>query len=204
MIFEEDSEKSEDSQTLVQKRFAQDKVKQLERKDPSDEGKWDDAIKDACEKLNKSENFYTTSSCSGRIVLIKALEEKAEGVFLFKSHEKISFNQLKRELERISKEYKDEVYFKQETCIIVAGCKTIEDAQKLVDKFKEAGWKRTGIMASRKRIIVEAMSTEYMSLPIMDKGKILVDDDYLRRIVREANRRLERVREKIKRFEKLL
>ena len=184
--------------------FEEDKKKQLAREDPSNEGKWDDAIKEICEKLNNSDNYYTTSSCSGRIVLIKNLKEKAEGVFLFKSHEKITFAQLKKELGRVAEEYKQEVYFKQETCIIVTGCKTIEDAQTLVDKFKLAGWKRTGIMASRKRIIVEAMSTEYIALPIMDKGKMLVDDDYLKRIVKDANGKLERVREKILKFEKLL
>ena len=184
--------------------FDEEKKKQLAREDPSNEGKWDDAIKNACEKLNDSDDYYTTSSCSGRIVLIKELEEKAEGVFLFKSHEKITFARLKKELERISEEYKDEVYFKQETCIIVAACSSLDKAQKLVDKFKESGWKRTGIMASRKRIIVEAMSTEYMSLPIMDDGKLLVEEDYLKRIVKEANARLDRVREKISRFEKLL
>src|SRR3989344_5460900 len=119
MKFEEDSEKSGDSQTLSQKRFAQDKKKQIERTDPSNEGKLDDAIKHVCEKLNYLSNYYTTSSCSGRI-------------------------------------------------------------------------------------IVEAISTEYMALPIMDKARILVDDNYLKRIVKEANRKLERVWEKIRRFEKLI
>lgn len=184
--------------------FVQDKIKQLARIDPSNEGKWDEAIKPACEKLNSMDDYYTTSSCSGRIVLIKALEEKAENVFLFKSHNNITFKQLKKELEKIGKDYKDEVYFKQETCIIVAACSNLEKAQELVDKFKLAGWKRTGIMASRKRIIVEAMSTEYMALPIMDSGKILVDEDYLRRITREANKKLDRVREKIQKFEEII
>jgi len=184
--------------------FEQDKEKQLARKDPSDEGKWDDAIASACKKLNENKNHYTTSSCSGRIVLIKALEEKAEGVFLFKTHNKISFKQLKKELERIKKDYKKRVDFKQETCIVVSACRSLEDAQNLVDKFKEAGWKRTGIIASRKRIIVEAMSTEHLALPIIDRGKILVDDVYLKILVRDANLKLDRVREKILRFEKTI
>ena len=174
MKFEEDSEKSGDSQTLSQKRFAQDKKKQIERTDPSNEGKLDDAIKHVCEKLNYLSNYYTTSSCSGRIVLIKNLKEKAENVFLFKTHEKISFKQLKKELERISEKYKDEVYFKQETCIIVSACKSLEDAQNLIDKFKLAGWKRTGIMASRK----EAESKlDKMKQKLQDLGAV-VDENY--------------------------
>jgi len=181
--------------------FEQQKDNQMNRKDPSNEGKWDDAIAGVCEKLNKDKRYYTTSSCSGRIVLIKSLPDKAENVFLFKSHDKITFLKLKKELERISKEYKGRVDFKQETCIVVCACKTLEDAQELLDKFKFAGWKRSGIMASRKRIILECMSTEYMSLPIMDKGKILVDDSYLKLIVKEANNKLERVREKIEKIE---
>jgi len=37
----------------------------------------------------------------------------------------------------------------------------------------------------------------------MDKGNVLVDDDYLKLIVEEANGRLERVWKKIKKLEKM-
>ena len=51
--------------------------------------------------------------------------------------------------------------------------------------------------------MLELMSTEKMELPIADK-KILVSDEFLKLLVREVNKKLSRVREKIKRFESLL
>ncbi len=55
-----------------------------------------------------------------------------------------------------------------------------------------------------KRNMVELHSTESISFPIMENGKILVDDDFLKLIVKEANKKLERTWEKIQKFEKLL
>jgi tRNA(Phe) wybutosine-synthesizing methylase Tyw3 len=37
----------------------------------------------------------------------------------------------------------------------------------------------------------------------MNKGKLLVDNNFLEILVEEANRKLERVREKIRKFESL-
>lgn len=80
--------------------FQQEKNKQLARKDNSDIGKWDKKISSLCEKINNKKEHYTTSSCAGRIVLIISDEKKKSGLFLFRSHEKINFNLLKKELEK--------------------------------------------------------------------------------------------------------
>jgi tRNA(Phe) wybutosine-synthesizing methylase Tyw3 len=49
--------------------------------------------------------------------------------------------------------------------------------------------------------MVELHSTESMSFPIMNNGKILVDDDFLKLVVEIANDKLERTWEKINRLE---
>jgi len=183
--------------------FQQQKKKQLLKKDKSNEGIWDRGIDDLCRKINDKKEYYTTSSCAGRIVLIKELDEKAEDVFLFKSHEKISFPELKKELKKAGK-YKGLIYFKQEPCILHVACLDLGSGLSLLNKAKFAGWKRSGMIASKKRVILELMSTEKLELPVMNKGKLLVDDNYLKLIVKEANRKLKRVREKIKKLEKLI
>ena len=66
--------------------FQQQKKKQLSKKDKSGEGKWDKAISSLCKKINKKDDYYTTSSCAGRIALVKGLPEKAKSAFLFKTH----------------------------------------------------------------------------------------------------------------------
>ena len=183
--------------------FEQDKQKQLSKADKSSIGSWDEKIKELCNKINKSKKYYTTSSCGGRVVLIKALDEKSENVFLFRSHNKINFNELKKALEDAGNKYKGLVEFQQTTCILHVACAFLADAQEIVNKAKLAGWKRSGIMGG-KRNMVELHSTESISFPIMEKGKVLVDDNFLKLIVKEANKKLNRTWEKIQKFEKLL
>lgn len=181
--------------------FQESKKRQLSKADKSSIGSWDEKIKSLCEKINNKKQFYTTSSCGGRIVLIKSLDEKAENVFLFRTHKKISFEELKKALKNIK--YKGLVEFQQTTCILHVACASLDDAQEIVNKAKLSGWKRSGIMGG-KRNMVELHSTESISFPIMENGKILVDDNFLKLIVVEANKKLERTWEKIKRLEKLI
>jgi len=181
--------------------FQEQKKKQLSKIDKSNISSWDEKIKGLCEELNKNKNYYTTSSCSGRVVLLKESEKKQKDLFLFRKHGKISFQELRKALGNL--EYKGLIYFKQESCILHVACKSLEDAQRLVDKAKLAGWKRSGIM-SIKRNIVELLSTESISFPIMYKKKVLVDDDFLKLVVRESNKKLERVWKKIEKLKDLI
>ena len=190
----------------MQMDFQQQKARQLRRKDRSNEGKWDKAIISLCNKINKKREYYTTSSCAGRITLVKGLREKARNVFLFKTHEKIKFIQLKKELEKIRKKERGLIYFKQEPCILHVACQDFEAGLNLLRKAREAGWKRSGIISQdkkRKRVMLELMSTEKMELPIINKGEVLVSEEYLKLLVKEANKKLERVRGKIKKFENI-
>jgi len=184
--------------------FQEQKSKQFLRTDKSGEGAWDREIASLCKKINEKKEYYTTSSCAGRIVLLKGLEEKSKNVFLFKTHNKINFDQLKKELEKVGKEYKGLIYFKQEPCILHIACSNLDSAYNLLDKARFAGWKRSGLIAKGKRIILELMSTEKLELPIIEKGKLLVPEIYLKLLVKEANKKLEKTRKKIKRFEKLI
>ncbi len=182
--------------------FEQEKKIQLAKQDRSDKGETDRAILPLIKKINARRDYYTTSSCAGRIVLIKDSEKKQEGLFLFRTHNKISFSELKRELNNAVKEYKGLAYLKQEACILHVACSSLQKAQELIDKAKFAGWKKSGIMASRRRFVCEMESTERIALPIADKGKILLSDSYLKLLITEANKRLVRTRQKIKKLGK--
>jgi tRNA wybutosine-synthesizing protein 3 len=175
------------------------KKKQLSRDDKSSIGSWDKKIASLCNKINKKKNYYTTSSCAGRVVLLKYSNVKQEDAFLFRTHDKISLNQIKMALKDISRDYNGIVEFQQSCCILHIACKTLEDAQNIVNKAKEAGWQRSGIIGGR-RNMVELHSTESMSFPIMDNRTILVNDDFLKLIIEQANNKLERVWKKIDRL----
>tara|TARA_Y100000034_G_scaffold29040_1_gene34925 strand:+ start:12690 stop:13250 length:561 start_codon:yes stop_codon:yes gene_type:complete len=185
-------------------KFEDMKKKQLNKTDKSSIGGWDVKIKGLCNKLNKDKKYYTTSSCAGRIVMIKSLKEKAKDVFLFRSHEKIGLSELKKAFVMVGKKYKGLVEFQQTTCILHVGCADLKSAQSLVNKAKLAGWKHSGIMASGKRFMIELYSTEKMSFPVMDKRKVLVDDYFLKIIVDEANNKLERAWKKIEKLKKMV
>ena len=183
--------------------FNSDKKKQLTREDKSSIGEWDKPIEALCNKINKQSNYYTTSSCSGRIVLLKYSDVKQEDAFLFRTHSKTSFKELKNALIEAGKIYNDMVEFQQTSCILHVACETLENAQELVNKAKEAGWKRSGIMGG-KRNMVELHSTESMSFPIMNNNDILVDDNYIKIVVDISNDKLERVWKKIDRLKELI
>jgi tRNA wybutosine-synthesizing protein 3 len=173
-------------------------------KDGSSIGEWDKKISRLCNKINKKNNYYTTSSCAGRIVLIKSCKEKKPGLFLFRSHKKVNYKELKKELEIAKLKEKELIYFKQEPCVLAVACKNLEDAQDLINKAKLAGWKNSGIMSFSKRFVCEMRSTEKIELPLINKGKILVNEDYLKILLKESNKKLERTWKKIQNLEKFM
>ena len=175
--------------------FEEQKKKQLSREDASSIGSWDPKIKGLCEKLNKKKNYYTTSSCAGRIILLKGEMGKEPNKFLFRTHKKTSFNELKKALNGV--EYEGLVEFKQSPCILHVACKDLESSQELVNNAKLSGWKKSGIMNTKKRFIVELQSTEHLAFPIMNNQEILVDDNFLKLVIGESNMRLGRVWKKI-------
>lgn len=175
----------------------------LSKQDKSSKGFWDKHIESLCEKINVSDDCYTTSSCSGRVVLMIDQDKKEGGLLLNVSHELISFEWLKKALDKILKESDRQIKFKMESCALHVACKTLEKAQELYDKAKLAGWKKSGIIASSgSRIMIEMSSTEKLEFPIINDGKVLVDDEFLKLIVEEANKKLKRGWSRIEGFEK--
>lgn len=184
--------------------FARRKQDILSKADKSSIGEWDKPILKLCEKINKFENYYTLSSCSGRIVLIKNLEKKQPDMFIFRTHEKAKFFDLKKSLESAS-ENKESLIFKQEPPIIHIACKNLKDAEEMLKKAQFTGFKHSGIMTiSEKRIVLEIIGSEQLAFPIIEKGKILVDDNFLNTLIPESNRRLEIGWEKLRKLEKIL
>lgn len=181
--------------------FFKRKADVLSKLDKSHIGSWDNKIAELCDKINSLENYYTTSSCSGRVILMIEQEKKGEGLFVFASHDKISFEQLKNELNKALGANK-KIKFKSEPCIIHIACKTLEGAEKIYDKGKLAGWKKSGIIGMRHGITVELNSTEKLEFPIIQNKKILVSDDFLKIVVDEANRKLEKSWRKIEKLGK--
>ena len=182
--------------------FQQRKKAVLSKLDKSSIGGWDKKIVKLCDKLNKSKNFYTTSSCSGRIVLMIEQEKKAKNLFIKVWHDKISFNELKENLMNIRN--KELIKFKLEPPILHLACKDLNCASEFLEKAKHVGWKRSGILTYKKNIILELNSTEKLESPIINNGKVLVNDLFLKLIVELSNKKLEKGWEKIENLKKII
>lgn len=154
--------------------------------------------------LNKHDDFYTTSSCSGRIYLLTEpkSKKKHEVKWLFVSHIKVNEKKINQILsEEIPK---DTVWLRQEGMILHIACRTIESANEILDIARTIGFRRSGIIADNKKIIVEICSTEKMDVPISDNKKLLVDRNYIRFIIKKANKKLESNNEKMNKFNSIL
>lgn len=234
--------------------FQRRKDDTLSRLDKSSKKSWDKKITSLCEKINSLKDYYTTSSCSGRILLMVSLEKKQKDLFLKVYHDLVSVGELKKELREIllmppthsrlrTKFFSDYasttkslaptatprmrspkvrvidgelvstkiklstmlnssnlVKFKQEPCILHVACSDLKAAQKIHDAAKNSGWKHCGIIATGKRFVVELSSSEKLEFPIMKNLKILVDDDFLKIVSKQANENLKKSWEKIERL----
>ena len=188
--------------------FTQRKKSVLGKIDKSFKGDWDKKIISLCKKINSMKNYYTTSSCSGRIVLIIDKDKKQKGLFLKVYHNKITFKKLKRDLREIVEREiveKSIVKFKQEPCILHIVCKTLKNAETILKKAHLAGWKKSGILSiAKNRIIVELNGTDRLEFLILNKRKILVTGEFLELIVKKSNENLEKSWEKIEKLKDLL
>lgn len=179
----------------------------LAKKDKSNKGSFDYRIIELCNDLNNKRDYFTTSSCSGRIVLIRESKKKMPGLILFRNHDIVDFNDLKRELSNIYNEKKlkkEKIYFKQEPCLLVASCRDKNSQWKLFSSARNHGWKKSGILSLDKKFLVELISTENISFPIYDKGRILVDDFFLKIALKTSNVNLKKGWSKINRLREII
>lgn len=180
---------------------------ELYKPDRSKKGGVDMEIAHIINLINEHKDWYTTSSCAGRIDLLRVPDSgrKDQAEWLFVSHSEVKFEELQLGLMRIKNEnIKEQVWFRQEAPIFHIATRTIKDAQNIVDAAKFAGFKRSGIMATNKRIMVELTSTEFMDTIISRDGEILVSDEYIKILVEEANKKLKRARGKAEKLFELL
>lgn len=178
--------------------FASQKKNFLAKPDKSGIGGIDKAIKNLVKSINDSQNFYTTSSCAGRIILMKETGKKQESVFLFVSHGIVDENDVLKALSDAD----GIIYFKHEPCILHVACRNLESAQRLVTLARQSGWKKSGIISiKRDKIMAELVSTEILAAPISKGRKLAVSMDYLRILAEEANKKLKQTREKIRKLE---
>mgnify|MGYP001604275545 CR=1 FL=1 len=168
-----------------------EKIIFLQKKlDKSPQGFFDKDIIPLLEKINK--NYTTTSSCSGRITLMKGVK-KGEAQWLYKTHTKASVEEIYKILQKESP-----LRFLYEPIIIHLQCKEKKQAEKLLHTLQTNGFKKSYLI-----------SLKHWTVEINDTGKmetILTKElpkEYISLLVQEANARVKKTKENIKKLEKL-
>ncbi|MEA3430060.1 MAG: tRNA wybutosine-synthesizing 3 family protein [Nanoarchaeota archaeon] len=176
--------------------FQNNKKVCLDKIDKSVKASIDSKILKLVDCINNNEHFYTTSSCSGRVVLQNIAESgrKNENLWLFVSHDIVEYSELLKTLETVSNIEKlsegDEVWFRMEAAILHVACDSLENAQKLVDFARNSGFRRSGIQSTNKKILVEIVGSERMDIPVYYDAKLLISAYYVREMIRFANYKL--------------
>jgi tRNA wybutosine-synthesizing protein 3 len=170
--------------------FEQRKSDVLKKGDKSSVGKWDEKIEALCGKINRKTDYYTTSSCSGRALLMVDKPAKDRRLSLWVSHDRVRFNELNSEIRRVSKEYS--VKFKVDPPIIHVICRDFDSARKLLDAGFGSGWKNSGAISMGKNIVIELRGTEKLELPVIDNGRVPVSQEPIKLLAEKSNLKIKK------------
>lgn len=186
-----------------------DRIKDLE--DKVNEGEVDFAIKPLLDIINSKPDYFTTSSCAGRIVILQLpkLGDKENAEFLGKWHREVELEEVKGVFSKIQD--KNKVFLITQSPIVHVRCKTLDSAISLRNKAVGSGLKYStlkSITLNSKsepvKIVVEILSSENIHIPISEGKKLYPDEEYLNFMIENANYALNRAQEKLERFRKNL
>ena len=182
--------------------------------------------------INNHKNYYSTSSCSGRILLLALSSPgaKDESIILDKWHNKIKLEELKASISTwVDYKY---LYFFAQSPIFHVIARNLKAAVKLRNLGDSAGFKYSSIRSiklikhvktgkefksmenedidtefsntSEARITVELLSTERLNVPIGQNRQIYPDDEYLGLLVELANNSITEAHGKLEKLKVLL
>lgn len=163
----------------------------------------DEKILPLLRKINSRREYYTTSSCAGRIALIelKKFGAKDNSNFIGRWHGTAAWGEFAKSLEEIGK---TQTWLKVEPPILHVKCENMGAAKELLDTAYTSGFKYSAIKSLRSGALVEIGSSERMELPVAVDGKRIASADYLRAAMKIANEKLKKSQAKLKILETAL
>jgi len=181
----------EDENFTVHKQNAVNKFKEA-----LDKKQLDSKIINLLNKINSFDNFFTTSSCAGRIVVLQLPEigDKKNAVFLGCWHRQVDVTEVVAVLDSYTK---DQIWLLTQPPIFHIGCKSLSAANELLTIGFSSGFKHSGIRSVSSQIIVELQSTERVDMPLGQNGIRMINDDLVSFLVNTANKALRRAQDKL-------
>jgi tRNA wybutosine-synthesizing protein 3 len=165
----------------------------------------DEEVAELLDRINRLNNFFTTSSCSGRIVLIWLPEvgAKRDARFIGKWHRPVRKEEVLAAMNDVENFRNGDIWLLAQSPIMHVACKSLEKAMVLLRIAIESGFKYSGIKAIAQdtgKVMVEIISTERLDVPLASNGRIFYSEVYLDFIIAKANFMLSRGKEKLNRF----
>lgn len=174
--------------------FDRNKNDVLKRKDKSLKGSIDSKILQLVEEINSLKDYFTTSSCSGRILVIRKHQgSKKDAEWLFLSHDTVDDLDLGELPE-------EEAWFKMEPMILHIACRNIDSAKKLLAAARESGIKRSGIIAAGENPVLEIIGSQNIETVMSRYRKMLFGKDYLKVLIESANFKMQKNHDNIKKL----
>ncbi|HHI01147.1 MAG TPA: hypothetical protein ENL40_06760 [Thermococcus litoralis] len=187
---------------LYEKNFDLQKKRALESLNEAlEKGLVDSDIISLLNKINSLENYFTTSSCSGRISVMQLPDfgDKLNAIWLGKWHSEVKIEEV---LDAINKHDGGMLWFMLHSPILHVAARTLEDAVELLNLAISCGFKHSNIKSiSHKKLVVEIRSTERMDVPLGKDGELWVSPEHLEKIIEIADLQLRRAKEKLRRLE---
>jgi len=167
------------------------------------EGKVDEDIIRILELINRREDSFTSSSCSGRIGLmeIPELGDKRGAVFHGKWHRTVSPDEFKTALREYDRHL---LYLLVQPPILHIYCRTMEEAKNMIKIGRQCGFKDSAFRSIEAPFLVALITTEHLNVPLAENGTLFPDDEHVDFLVERANTALLRARGKMKRLEEAL
>lgn len=172
-----------------------DVLEKLGGPDKSRQGVVDEAAWPFINVINALEDYYTTSSCAGRINVFKEplSGKKHDAEWLFVTHDLADKKDVLKVLKDVPKET---LWLRMESPIYHVACKNQEVAENLLKVCQATGWKRSGIISTggksprQKRFMVEIVGNERIDTPLSAGGEMFFDEKFTKFLVMKANEKL--------------
>jgi len=190
---------------MTQKKgFLENKENALESLEKAlEEKKADKKILPILKIINESKQYYTSSSCAGRIVLLEIpiIGDKKQAEFLGRWHRKIKQYEL---ILAAKKSKKGMIWLLAQSPIIHVAAKTNAAADKLVKIANASGFKNSRLKSVGAKPIVEVCSTERLDAPIGKDAVLFCNEEHLAFLIEISNEIMDKSTIKLDRFEQNL
>ncbi len=188
----------------IERDFLQGKKIALEKlKKAKIENKVDTGIEPILNIINQSNDYYTSSSCYGRIVLLEIpnIGDKKRAKFLGKWHRTIDIDEL---YSAVKMAKIGQIWLLSQSPIIHISAKTVDSADRLLKIAISCGFKNSGLKSLGRKIVIEICSTERLDVPIGNDGILFCSKNHLELLTSISNEILKKSTEKMHKLEKEL